>query len=97
MVLADYSLWENMQMLAPKPKRYKFEMTVQVERVVQGEFDAQSICIRWLHTPTQQQRETLGIANLVRFPFTNGMPLRVGFDSCTDQHLQNFKLMVLHE
>jgi hypothetical protein len=31
---ADYNLWENLSMPAPKPKHWKYDMTLQVERVV---------------------------------------------------------------
>ena len=78
---ADYNLWENLHMLAPRPKRWKIDLTLQVERVVRGEFSEQSIQVHWLRDPTPEQSDVLGIAHRGGFSFTNGMPLRVGFDS----------------
>jgi len=92
---ADYSFWENLQMLAPTPKRWKLEMTLQVERVVAGDFGGQTLHLHWLRHPTQEQSETLGIPH--RGGFTNGMPLRIGFDDHSDKHFQHLNLMVRHD
>ena len=94
-VLADYNLWENMQMLAPMPKRWKIDMMLQVERVVQGEFTEHSLRIHWLREPTEEQNKVVGMAG--RHDFTNGLPMRVGFDSRSDEHLRNLKLMIRNQ
>ncbi len=96
-VRADYNLWENLHMLAPMPKRWKFDMTLLVERVVEGEFREQSLQLHWLRNPTPEQKETLGLHNSGGFVFTNGMPLRIGFDSRSDEKLRNLKLMIRHD
>ena len=94
---ADYNLWENLQILAPTPKRWKIDMTLQVERVIQGKFTKPSIEVHWLRYPTEQQCESLGIAYRGVWAFTNGMPLRIGFDSSSYRHLQNLKFIVRRE
>lgn len=96
-VRADYNLWENLHMLAPIPKRWKIDLTLQVELVVKGEFSEQSLQVHWLRSPTREQRETLGLPYQGGFVFTNGMPLRIGFDSRSDKKLRNLKLMVRHD
>src|ERR1017187_5766781 len=85
---ADYSLCENLHMLAPRPKRWKFDMTLSVDRVVKGEFSEQTIQVHWLRNPTQTQSKTLGIPYIPFEPFTNGMPLRIGFTARSGQHLR---------
>ena len=96
-VRADYNLWENLQMLAPMPKRRKIDMSLQVERVVQGEFTEPSMHVHWLREPTQEQSEILGVARRGGSAFMNGIRLRVGFDSYSDRHLRNLKLMVRYD
>jgi hypothetical protein len=91
---ADYSLWENLQMLAPMPKRWKFDMTLSVERVVKGEFGEQTLQIHWLRNPTQTQSKTLGIPYNPHEPFTNGTPLRVGFSARSGQRLRDLKILI---
>ena len=98
---ADYNLYENLQMLAPMPKRFKLDVTFQVERVVKGEFSEQTLKLHWLRDPTKRQYETLGILRrdgfAAGFVFTNGMPLRIGFDARTDQHFRELKLLIRHD
>jgi len=92
--LADYDLRENLSMLAPPPKRWKYDMTLQVERVVKGEFDDKTLELHWLREPTKEQYESLGISPSVFFSFTNGMPLRIGFDGRSGEQLKNLKITV---
>jgi hypothetical protein len=92
---ADYDLWENLSMLAPQPKRWKYDMTLQVERVVKGEFDEKTIQIRWLREPTIEQRNSLGISQSWPFGITNGTSLRIGFDGHSGEHFNNLKIIVL--
>ena len=91
---ADYNLWENLSVGAPIPKRWKYDMTLQVERVVKGEFDDKTLELRWLREPTKEQYESLGISPSVFFSFTNGTPLRIGFDGRSGDQLKNLKIMV---
>jgi hypothetical protein len=76
---ADYNLHENLSMLAPMPKHWKYDMTLQVERVVKGEFDDKTIQLHWLREPTKEQCESLGISPSATFSFTNGTSLRISF------------------
>ena len=91
---ADYSLCESLQMLAPMPKRWKFDMTLSVERVVKGEFGEQTLQIHWLRNPTQTQSKTLGIPYIPHEPLTNGTPLRVGFSARSGQRLRDLKVLI---
>jgi hypothetical protein len=91
---ADYDLWENLSMLAPMPKHWKYDMTLQVERVVKGEFDDKTLELHWLREPTKEQYESLGISPSVFFSFTNETPLRIGFDGRSGDQLKNLKIMV---
>src|SRR5262249_40406998 len=49
----DYSLCENLQMLAPVPKRTKLDITFQVEQVLKGVFVDQTLECHWLRSPTE--------------------------------------------
>ncbi len=91
---ADYDLRENLSMLAPMPKHWKYDMTLQVERVVKGEFDDKTLELHWLREPTKEQYESLGISPSAFFSFTNGTPLRIGFDGRSGEQLRNLKIMV---
>jgi hypothetical protein len=91
---ADYNLRENLSMLAPQPKQWKFDMTLQVERVVKGEFDDKTLQLHWLREPTKEQYESLGISPSAFLSFTNGTPLRIGFDGRSGDQLKNLKIMV---
>jgi hypothetical protein len=93
-MMADYDLWENLSMLAPMPKRWKYDLTLQVERVVKGEFDDKTLELHWLREPTKEQYESLGISPSTFFSFTNGTPLRIGFDGCSGDQLKNLKIRV---
>ncbi len=84
-------------MLAPMPKRWKVDMTLQVERVPEGEFNGPSIQVHRLRDPTREQSARLGISYRGGLAFTNGMPLRVGFDFSSDSHSRNLRLMVQHD
>jgi hypothetical protein len=92
--IADYSLWENLSMLAPMPKHWKYDMTLQVERVVKGEFDDKTLELHWLREPTKEQYDSLGISPAAMFSFTNGTPLRIGFDGRSGEQLRNLKIMI---
>jgi hypothetical protein len=94
MAQADYDLHENLSMLAPKPDRWKLDLTLQVERVVKGEFDGQTIQLHWLREPTKEQCELLGISPSAPFSFTNGTPLRIGFDGSSGEQLRNLKIII---
>src|SRR5213080_2249950 len=59
-VRADYNLWENLHMLAPMPNRTKFDVNLEVERVVKGEA-RNPIYVHWLRSPTESQCRTLRI------------------------------------
>ena len=90
---ADYSLRENLSMLAPVPKHWKYDMTLRVERVVKGDFDEKTIQLHWLSEPTREQRSLLGVSPA--WPFdTNGTPLQIGFDGRSGKRLKNLKIMV---
>ena len=81
-------------MLAPMPKHWKYYMSLQVERVVKGEFDGKTLELHWLREPTKEQYESLGISRSAFFSFTNGMPLRIGFDGRSGDQLKNLKIIV---
>jgi hypothetical protein len=91
---ADYNLWENLSMLAPMPKHWKYDMTLQVERVVKGEFDDKTLELHWLREPTKEQYNSLGITPSEFLSFTNGTPLRIGFDGRSGEQLKNLKIMI---
>ena len=93
-VKADYNLRENLSMLSPKPKHWKYDMILQVERVVKGEFDDKTLQLHWLREPTKEQYESLGISPATMFSFTNGTPLEIGFDGRSGEQLRNLKIMV---
>jgi len=97
---ADYNLRENLSMLAPRPKRYKLDVTLQVERVIKGMFAEKVLRIHWLRDPASQQREVLGISKspaFAPFGFTNGMRLRIGFDGRPGQQVRHLKILVRNE
>jgi hypothetical protein len=96
---ADYSLCENLHMLAPIPKRMKLDVTLQVERVVKGEFVAPTLQFHWLRSPTEEQSKTLGIPYRGGFDlgFTNGMQLRIGFDAHSGQSFDHLKILIRHD
>src|SRR5690349_14828144 len=71
---ADYNLWENLSMLAPMAKYWKYDMTLQVERVVKGDFDEKTIELHCLREPTRDQRSLLGVSLAWPFGITNGTP-----------------------
>jgi len=91
---ADYNLWENLSMLAPMPKHWKYDITLQVERVVKGEFDDKTLQLHWLREPTKEQYDSLGISPSAIFSFTNRTPLRIGFDGRSGDQLKNLKIRV---
>lgn len=90
---ADYNLRENLSMLAPQPKHWKYDMTLQVERVVKGEFAGKTLELHWLREPTKEQYDSLGISPSAMFIFTNGTPFRIGFDGRPGERLKNLKIM----
>lgn len=104
--MADYDLWENLSMLAPVPKRWKYDTTLQVERVVKGDFAEKTVQLHWLREPTSQQFNSLGVSPNAGIPpdswsvllgselFTNGTPLRIGFDGHYGKQFRNLKIMV---
>ena len=94
MANADYNLWENLSMLAPNSKHWKYDMTLQVERVVKGEFEDKTLELHWLREPTKEQYDSLGISPSAFFSFTNGTPLRIGFDGRSGEQLKILKIMV---
>ena|ERR1700677_1317334 len=109
---ADYNLWEDLSMLAPRPKRYKLDITFQVERVIKGAFTEKALRIHWLRDPDKQQCEALGIYKsptfvpftnemplriFAPFGFTNGMPLRLGFDGKRGEKVRHLKILVPNE
>jgi len=94
MAMADYNLWENLSIGAPIPKHWKYDMTLQVERVVKGEFDEKTLEFHWLSEPTQEQYVSLGISRPANFGFTNGTPLQIGFDGRSGKQLKNLKIMI---
>ena len=91
---ANYDFGENLSMLAPNPKHWKYDMTLQVARVVKGEFDDKTFELHWLREPTKEQYESLGISPSAFFSFTNGTLLRIGFDGRSGEQLKNLKIMV---
>jgi hypothetical protein len=91
---ADYNLRENLSMLAPQPKQWKYDLTLQVERVVKGEFDDTTLQLHWLREPTKEQSDLLGIQKGSFIDFTNRTPLRIGFDGISGEQLKNLKIMV---
>ncbi|EEF63221.1 hypothetical protein [Pedosphaera parvula] len=113
--MADYNLRENLSMLGPLAKRWKFDLTANVERVVQGEFPARTLQIHWLRSPTQEQSEILGVpyssgeeisdnprssegkVATTSIPFTDGMALRLGFDSYSDRRFKHLKILVIRD
>ena len=106
MAEADYSLWENLQIGPPIPKRWKYDMTLQVERVVKGDFDEKTVQLHSLREPNGQQLDSLGIPANAGMPpdswsvllgpelFTNGTPLRIGFDGRHGKQFSDLKIMV---
>jgi hypothetical protein len=93
---ADYNSRENLSMLAPRATRWKLDATLQIERVVKGAFDEKTLRLHWLRNPTSEQHIVLGIPKPLNAPwgFTNGMPLRIGFDGRSGEHLRNLKILV---
>jgi hypothetical protein len=88
---ADYDLWENLHMLAPRPKAWKFDVTFVVARVVKGESPGGSINVRPLRRPTEEESRLLGIS----YPWgglTNGLRFRIGFDGRSPARLRNLRL-----
>jgi|ABSP01.1.fsa_nt_gi hypothetical protein len=96
---ADYNLRENLSMLAPRATRWKLDATLQIEHVVKGKFDEKTLRLHWLRNPNREQYQVLGIPKPLNDPwgFTNGMPLRIGFDGRSGEHLQNLKILVRHD
>jgi hypothetical protein len=94
MAQADYNLWENLSMLAPRPKRWKYDLTLHVERVVKGEFDEKTIELRWLREPTGEQRGLMGVSSAWPLGITNGTPLQISFDGRSGKQLRNLKITV---
>jgi hypothetical protein len=92
--LADYNLRENLSMLAPMPKRWKYDMTLQVECVVKGEFDEKKLQLHWLREPTSEQRGLLGVSPSWPFGITKGTLLRISFDGRSGKQLKNLKITV---
>jgi hypothetical protein len=91
---ADYNLHENISMLAPSPRHWKLDATLQVERVIKGDFDGQTLQLHWLRGLTPEQYDLLGISPQPCGNLTNGTLLRIGFDSRSDEHLKKLKIMV---
>ena len=86
-------------MLAPTPKRTKLDVTLQVEQVVRGEFLDHTLQLHWLRSPTEEQSKMLGIPHGggYDFGFTNGMPLRIGFDYHSGQSFDRLKILIRHD
>jgi hypothetical protein len=95
--MADYNLWENLSMLAPMPEHWKYDSTLQVERVIKGQFEGKLIELHWLREITSTQYESLGIPPRPSGDLTNGTPLRVGFDGFSGKRLKNLKLTLRPE
>lgn len=93
---ADYSLCENLHMLAPMPQRMKLDAIFHVERVLKGACPDPSLPVHWLRSPTAEQSATLGLpyrgGHYVSF--TNGMLLRIGFDKHSGAQFRNLKILV---
>src|SRR6185369_11140918 len=86
---ADYNLRENLSMLAPRPKHWKADLTLKVDRVVKGSINKDLLQIHWLHEPTDEQCAVLGISQQPRSGFrgiTNGTSWRIGFDDYSGGH-----------
>ncbi|MDB6032622.1 MAG: hypothetical protein JWM16_2960 [Verrucomicrobiales bacterium] len=96
---ADYSLCENLHMLAPIPKRTKLDVTLQVQQVLKGEFVGERLQLHWLRSPSKQQSGTLRIPYRggFDFGFTNGMQLRIGFGSHSGQSFEDLKIIIRHD
>jgi len=94
MAQADYNLWENLSMLAPMPKYWEYDMTLQVERVVKGDFDEKTIELHWLREPTRAQRNVLRVSETWPFGITNGTRLRISFEGRSGSYLKNLKIMI---
>lgn len=90
--MADYNLWDNLSMLAPKSEHWKFDATWQVDRVVKGKFEDTTLELHWLREPTKEQCDLLGISPMPAAGFINGTPLRIGFDSLWGKELRNLKI-----
>jgi hypothetical protein len=105
-VKGDYSLSENLSLFPIVPKYWKYDATLQVERVVKGNFDEKTVQLHSLREPTGQQLDSLGIPPNAGIPpdswsgllgpqlFTNGTPLRIGFDGRHGKQFSNLKIMV---
>ncbi len=91
---ADYNLQENLSMLAPMTKHWKYDMTLQVERVIKGEYKGTTLQLHWLREPTSEQCDLLGISQPWPFGSTNGTPLRIGFDGHSGEQFKNLKIIV---
>jgi hypothetical protein len=91
---ADYNLWENLSIGATMPKHWKYDMTLQVDRVVKGEFDKKTVQLHRLREPTSEQRSLLGVSSAWPFDITNGTPLRISFDGRSGERFQNLKIMI---
>jgi len=91
---ADYNLWENLSMLAPTPKCLKYDMTLQVERVVKGEFNEKTLQLHWLREPTSEQRGLLGVSQDWPFGIAKSTTLRISFDGYSGNQLKNLKITV---
>jgi hypothetical protein len=90
----DYNLNENLSMLAPMPRYWKYDVTLQVERVVKGEFGGGTVQLHWLREPTIEQYGTLGMSPAMMIGFTNGTRLRIGFNGRSGKKLRDLKIMV---
>ena len=88
---ADYNLTENLSMLAPKAKYWKLNMTLEVNRVVKGNFDKDMLQIHWLRQPTPEQCAALGTSH--QPPLGDVKHLRIGFDDYSNGHFKNLKIM----
>jgi hypothetical protein len=93
---ADYSLGENLHMLAPMPQRMKLDATFHVERVLKGTCPDATLPVHWLRSPTAEQSATLGIpyrgGHYVSF--TNGMLLRIGYDNRSGTQFRKLRILV---
>ena len=88
----DFNLRENLSMLAPTPKRWKYDMTLQVERVVKGEFNEKTIQLHCLREPTTEQRSLLGVSSDWPFDIAKGKKLRISFDGRSGKQLKHLKI-----
>jgi hypothetical protein len=64
-----------------------------IEMVAVGNFKEKTIELQNLRSPTKEQADLLGISPAAMFSFTNGTPLRIGFDNYSDGHFKNLKIM----